>query len=112
MLKLQDKIPKPLGVVVITLIGLGAPLYGLRNLDWSSVEATPFSIGMAILYLGLVSMFALAALGVTGKQFTSPEKDLEIKRKFDAGYRKLLPYLAAIWLSWVLYLVWRLYSQT
>ena len=112
MLKLQRKIPRPLGAAAIVMVGLGAPIYGLRNLDWSLFEATPFSIGMAVLYLGVVFMFALAAIGVTGKQFTSPEADAEIKRKFDAGYRRVLPYLVGIWLCWFFYLVWRLYSKT
>lgn len=112
MLKRQNKIPKPLGAVIVIIIGLAAPIYGLRDFDWSSVEATPFSIGVPILYLCVVLLCALAALGITGKQITSQDRDAEIKRKFDAGYRKMFPHFVAIWFCYVIYLVWRIYSKT
>lgn len=112
MLKLQNKVPKPLGTMSVIIIGLAAPIYGLKDFDWSSVEATPFSIGVPILYLCVVILCALAALGITGKQITSQDRDAELIRKLNGCYRKMFPYLVSIWFCYGIYLVWRIYSKT
>jgi hypothetical protein len=71
MLNLYRKIPRIFSVTIIIVVGLAAPIWGLRNFDWQSFRVTSYSIGFAALYFFIVLAFALYAAGITGGKITS-----------------------------------------
>ncbi len=100
-----------LAAIVIGIVSVVLPVYGLRDMDWENMEFSFLSALLPLLYVSAITGLIFLALGKEGQHITSKETDLKIAKAYWKIQKNLVPVwyvIAVAWLVWVGYLLWKL----
>ena len=108
---LNQPVNKRYAAILIGVVAIVLPVFGLYETDWKNAELNTLSILLPLLWVIFVTGFIFLALGEKGKNITSEETDKKIATTYSHIQQKLTPVwwvLGIVWLIWVAYLVWNL----
>jgi len=110
---LNQPVNKHYAAILISIVAIVLPTYGLYGTDWKNAELNVLSILLPLLWVVFVTGFIFLALGKRGKNVTSVETDQKIAITYSNIQKMLTPLWWAagiVWLIWTGYLVWSLLS--
>lgn len=111
---LNQPVNKTFAAILIGVVAIALPIYGLYNFDWNDAKLNSLAILLPLFWALIIVGFILLALGKKGNEVTTVQTDREISNAYKDLQKKLNPFWWAagtVWVIWMGYLVWTLTTK-
>ena len=109
-LKLNSKAKKIGGAIVVIASGIAFPAYFGRTIPWERIQLTPFTVGIAFLYIAVVAGFVAAVFGHTGGNITSTDTDKKIALRYRKIVGPIRLAIIVVLLCFAVYWAWQVWN--